>query len=652
MRITIEPKTLHFKQPAGTSRGVYTTRQIWLVKIGNSVGECAPLPDLSCDAVPNYEQVLRQMCDIVEATGSIPYDELKPYPSMLFGLETAMLSHERGSHILFDTPFGRGEEGIPINGLVWMGTYEEMLARMEEKMRLGFRCIKLKIGAIDFDNELDLIRRIRERFTKDEIELRVDANGAFSTNDALHKLEQLAKYDIHSIEQPIKQGQWKEMAELCRQSPLPIALDEELIGVNNIEAKQQLLDTIRPAYIILKPSLHGGMCGTEEWIRLANERNIGSWITSALESNIGLNAIAHLTAHIYGSRIAMPQGLGTGALFTDNIEMPLEIRGDELWLDNEKQLVHTSGSTRTPKPMWVEKRRMRASAEITCSHLSLKKGDTALLCLSTDYIAGIMMVVRAEVCGLRMTHIAPSGHPLATVGDEGFDFAAMVPLQVYNSLKVPKERERLMRIRNLIIGGGAIDETLENELRSFPNAIYATYGMTETLSHIALRRINGKEASLWYTPLEGVSVSLNDDNCLVIDAPRVCDDTLVTNDVAEIAPDGHRFRVLGRKDNVICSGGIKIQIEEVERLLKPHIPHPFMITKKKDERLGETVVMLIGRTDETTDKPSPEQLATICAHHLPKYTVPRHYILVDTLPMTETGKPARKRAEEMAGKAN
>ncbi|MCF0182286.1 MAG: o-succinylbenzoate synthase, partial [Muribaculaceae bacterium] len=330
MKLDITPRLLHFKQPAGTSRGIYTTRKSWMVTVTSpdapcrqGVGECAPLPDLSCDAIPNYEAVLRRMCDLVEATGSIPYNELCDYPSMLFGLETALLNFERGSNVLFDTPFGRGEEGIPINGLVWMGSYDEMLARMEEKMALGFRCIKLKIGAIDFDNELDLIRRIRQRFTRDQIEIRVDANGAFLPSEALAKLRQLAQYDLHSIEQPIKQRQWGEMARLCQQSPLPIALDEELIGVNSTEEKIALLDTIRPAYIVLKPSLHGGMCGTREWVELTRQRGIGSWITSALESNIGLNAIAHLTAHIFGSNITIPQGLGTGALFTDNIPMPL-----------------------------------------------------------------------------------------------------------------------------------------------------------------------------------------------------------------------------------------------------------------------------------------------------------------------------------------
>lgn len=255
--------------------------------------------------------------------------------SLLFGLETAKRQLDNGGGIdLFNTPFGRGEEGITINGLIWMGTFDEMFQRLEAKLKAGFHCVKLKIGAIDFEKELRLIQHIRQHFSRKEVELRVDANGGFTPDNAMQRLEALAKYDIHSIEQPIRQHQWKEMARLCKNSPLPIALDEELIGVNDLTEKNGLLDTIQPQYIILKPSLHGGISGTREWIKLAKERGIGSWITSALESNIGLNAIAQLTADIYGPHITMAQGLGTGQLFSDNIPMPLEIRGEQLWVNN------------------------------------------------------------------------------------------------------------------------------------------------------------------------------------------------------------------------------------------------------------------------------------------------------------------------------
>ena len=371
-KIEISERTLHFKQPAGTSRGVYTTRHSYYLTLTSDeipgvegVGECATLPDLSCDAKPEYAVTLRQVCQMVEQMGRIPYDMIRAYPSITFGLETAFASFfdaakklleivpaegassssemlkQKGVSVpagmenlvdLCDSPFGRGEEGITINGLVWMGTYEEMLARLEEKLQAGFHCVKLKIGAIDFFKELDLIKRIRDVYTREQVELRVDANGGFLPENAMSQLEALAKYDIHSIEQPIKQHQWPKMAQLCRETPLPIALDEELIGVNVRSMKQALLDTVRPQYIILKPSLHGGIYGCNEWIELANQRGIGSWITSALESNIGLHAIAHYAAKVYGPNVQMPQGLGTGLLFTDNIPMPLEIRGDQLFV--------------------------------------------------------------------------------------------------------------------------------------------------------------------------------------------------------------------------------------------------------------------------------------------------------------------------------
>ena len=371
-KIDISERTLHFKQPAGTSRGVYTTRHSYYLTLTSDempgverVGECATLPDLSCDAKPEYAVTLRQVCQMVEQMGRIPYDMIRAYPSITFGLETAFASFfdaakkfleivpaegassssemlkQKGASVpagmenltdLFDSPFGRGEEGITINGLVWMGTYEEMLARLEEKLQAGFHCVKLKIGAIDFFKELDLIKRIRDVYTQEQVELRVDANGGFLPENAMSQLEALAKYNIHSIEQPIKQHQWPKMAQLCRETPLSIALDEELIGVNVRSMKEALLDTIRPQYIILKPSLHGGIYGCNEWIQLASQRGIGSWITSALESNIGLNAIAHYAAKVYGPNVEMPQGLGTGQLFTDNIPMPLEIRGDKLFV--------------------------------------------------------------------------------------------------------------------------------------------------------------------------------------------------------------------------------------------------------------------------------------------------------------------------------
>ena len=311
------------------------------------------------------------------------------------------------------------------------------------------------------------------------------------------------------------------------------------------------------------------------------------------------------------------------------------------WQNNEPTvLVHTSGSTGKPKPLRVEKLRMEASARITCAFLGLKRGDTALLCMPLDYIAGKMMVVRSLVCGLRLTAVEPSGHPLRGL-KEAPVFAAMVPLQVYNSMQVEEERALLRQIKHLIIGGGAVSSELAAELKHFPNAVWSTYGMTETLSHIALRRLSGEDATDWYEPFEGVKVSLDEAGCLVIDAPAVCAKTLVTNDIAEIATDGCHFRIRGRRDNVICSGGIKLQIEEIEAHLQPFVNSQFMITKRPDARLGETVVLLAAPKDIET-------LRSACKEHLTKYEMPRMFIAVDELPYTETGKPARAEAFRIA----
>jgi len=701
----ILPYTLHFKQPAGTSRGVYRTRQSWYVQLWHTnqplrigIGECAPLPDLSCDALPGYEEILDGFCRKLIANGQLDYSALRPYPSMLFGLETALRHLETGSFRLWDTPFSRVESGITINGLIWMGDKDKMFSQIEQKMAKGFRCIKLKIGAIDFEEELALIRHIRSHFSPEQIEIRVDANGAFSPDNALEKLHRLAELQLHSIEQPIRQGQWETMAKLVRETPLPIALDEELIGINDPAEKQRLLDTIHPQYIILKPSLHGGIQGCTEWIAEAEKRSIGWWITSALESNIGLNAIAQWCATLNPS---LPQGLGTGALFTDNIDMPLVVEGDQLWNkmpekeentpfclyrnrqsitlngipysrklalilahakltdpdtpewerelfaflqtwwdDSSTLTVHTSGSTGTPKNIVVEKERMMQSAITSCSALGLKQGDKALLCLPVRYIAGKMMVLRSLVAGLDLYTVTPDGRPLANIPSGlTFDFAAMVPLQVFNSLS--NDKTALETIKNGIIGGAAIDPELEKEVAALPNGWYSTYGMTETLSHIALRRLNGPARSENYCPVNNVNISLSEDETLTIEAPLICPATIVTNDIARIFPDGS-FKILGRKDNVINSGGIKLQTEQIEQKLSQILDVPFCITSAPDPKLGEKVILLI----ESKDIPEQDLLTKISAL-LGVYETPKQIIPVDKIPMTPNGKIDRKAAKYM-----
>lgn len=307
--------------------------------------------------------------------------------------------------------------------------------------------------------------------------------------------------------------------------------------------------------------------------------------------------------------------------------------------DSPTLLVHTSGSTGKPKPMLVEKRRMEASARITCGFLGLRAGDTALLCMPLDFIAGKMVVVRSLVWGLQLVAVEPSGHPLKGL-TESPTFAAMVPMQVYNSLKVEEERRLLRDIKHLIIGGGAINRDMAEALRGFPNAVWSTYGMTETLSHIALRRLSGAEASEWYEPFDGVGVTTSADGCLVIDAPAVCAQPLVTNDIAEIAPDGRRFRIRGRRDNVVCSGGLKLQIEEMEARLQPHLNVPYMISKRPDDKFGEAVVLL-AVTDDM------ESVCEVCRKHMPRYEQPRYFLAVSELPMTPTGKPARAEAMKL-----
>ena len=351
MIFDVKERIFHFKQPAGTSRGVYLTRKSWFITLSledgrTGVGECAPLPDLSVDAMPDdvFELCLnsrlnailprlteaQEQPDLLERQLKIAETAFYDYPSMRFGLETALLNLHHGER-LFDTPFARGEVGIPINGLVWMGSYDEMEKRLEEKIDKGFHCVKIKIGAIEFDEELELLRKIRKRFSRDVIEIRTDANGAFKPDEAMSKLQQLAQFQIHSIEQPIRQHQWRDMAELCRISPVPIALDEDLIGLSKKEEKNEMLELVKPQYIVLKPSLHGGMAGCREWIELAEKHEIKSWITSALESNVGLNAIAQFASHVYGEHITFHQGLGTGQLFTDNTDSPLSLRGEYIW---------------------------------------------------------------------------------------------------------------------------------------------------------------------------------------------------------------------------------------------------------------------------------------------------------------------------------
>ncbi len=350
LTITYQPYTLYFKKKAGTSRGVLTEKKCYFLKIKDSeqlgvvgVGECGILPGLSLDDLPDFEEQLQSICDLFNQFEldvfpfniNIILNQLVPehLPSIRFGIETALLDIMQGaSRKIYENTFSDGVEGILMNGLIWMGTYDSMAAQVEEKLRQGFTTLKMKVGAIDFDKECMVLERIRKRYSSAQITLRVDANGAFTRDDVYEKLKELARYELHSIEQPIAAGQTDFMREVCAQSPVPVALDEELIGLFDYRKKFELLKKVKPPYIILKPSLLGGFQQTSEWIEIAGRLGVGWWITSALESNIGLNAIAQFVAKY---KNALPQGLGTGQLYINNIESPLVVREGHLYYNSK-----------------------------------------------------------------------------------------------------------------------------------------------------------------------------------------------------------------------------------------------------------------------------------------------------------------------------
>ncbi|WP_347156970.1 o-succinylbenzoate synthase [Pontibacter chitinilyticus] len=347
LTLTFNSHTLQFKFDARTSRGALSEHKVYYLQLADTAqpgvtgtGECAPLKGLSIDDRPDLEQKLREVVQLVnggtvalQAGQPLPEAlQLQEWPSVCFALETALLDLQHGGRgVLFDTTFSRGEQGIPINGLIWMGNKAFMQQQIEQKLTQGYTCLKLKIGSLDFTSELELLQQIREVASARDLMLRVDANGAFAPQEAFKKLERLAKYDIHSIEQPIRQGQPEHMAQLCAYTPIPIALDEELIGVQAQEAKEALLASIKPQYIILKPTLLGGLAASAAWIELVEKQHIGWWMTSALESNIGLNAISQFTATY---AVTLPQGLGTGQLYHNNIPSPLQIEQGKLWFRN------------------------------------------------------------------------------------------------------------------------------------------------------------------------------------------------------------------------------------------------------------------------------------------------------------------------------
>jgi len=677
MKANWTKRTLSFKLPAGTSRGVMKIRNVWYITLSENgitgIGECAPLPGLSLDLIDptlilpydrgenkkkpskqlnspfnrgntrgfekwdNIQFIYESKLDAVCQNPKLFINDLSllsDFPSIRFGLEMAYLDLKNGGGQSYFGSF----ENIKINGLIWMGDPDFMMTQLEQKLEEGWQCIKVKIGAIDFDDEIKILQSIRNRFGKNKLELRVDANGAFTKNDVKEKLEQLSKFDLHSIEQPIQPGQWELLSDLCKTSPIPIALDEELIPLIEESKRIEMLGKVKPHYIVLKPSLLGGFSESEKWIKLAKEQNIGWWITSALESNIGLNALSQWTAKMKPQGY---QGLGTGQLFTNNIPSPLKVKSGKLsieklpiwndvnqfiseWLNGEEELIlQTSGSTGKPKSISMKKEWMKNSAQLTENTFGLKKGDSALLCMSIKYVAGKMMVVRALELALDLKVVEPSSSPLKDIDDQ-IDFAAMVPLQLENS------SNDLDKVKTLIVGGGQVSLQLIKKLQNISTQIYETYGMTETLTHVAIKPLNGPNKSDIFSALDGIHFEIDERDCLVINAPMLSPESIVTNDIIELIND-ISFRWLGRFDNVINSGGVKVIPEVVEAKLASFIlDRRYFISGVPDKSLGEKVVLLV-EGNETE----------LSFQHLEKYERPKEIYFIPEFVETESGKVNR-----------
>lgn len=673
------PHTLCFKQPSGTSRGILHERKVWYLIIYQKdnpavrgIGECAPLKGLSIDDRKDFESVLAKLCNDINNYPEWVSRKLHQFPSIKFGLETALLDFcTAGKRILFPSQFTQGKDFIRTNGLIWMSDFAGMKRQIEDKIADGFTCIKIKIGAIDFKKECALFRFIREKYAHKKIELRADANGAFVPKDALQKLEQLAPFNLHSIEQPIRHGQWKAMREICRLSSVPVALDEELIGIRTRDEKRKLLDTIQPQYLILKPTLTGGFTESQEWIKAARERNTGWWITSALESNIGLNAIAQWA---YTQNNCMPQGLGTGKLFTNNFASPLFMKSERLFFNQQlapfptitktngktafwKNLytfineledstpsitVHTSGTTGKPKKISIKKIAAQHSALLTLRYLYMQAADTALLCLSTDYIAGKMMVVRAATGLLQLLPVEPASNPLLAVpAHKEIALASFVPLQVSEILKNKKTAKIFTQIKNVLIGGAPVSQTLSSKLAKMENNVYETYGMTETVSHIALRKLSGNRGTQkkYFETLSGITVRKDKRGCLVIHAPAFTMQPIITNDLVELSGN-KRFVWLGRIDNVVNSGGVKLIPEVLEEKIKPLIQQRFYFKGTDDIKLGSKLVLVIeGKVfSEWKIKKLNNRLKKV----LNPYEMPKSILFHSKFRETKTGKIKRQ----------
>lgn len=693
-RAKIFPYLLRFKEVAKTSRNSMLTKQTYFiilkevsegdcVRIG--IGEIPLFKGLSAEDSSRFPQELKLIeIEINEQlqNGASPSHlsliaKEKCWPSCVrFGIESALADlNSTAPGVLYPSTFTQGEEDIIINGLIWMGDKDRMFQRIEEKLALGFRCLKLKIGGIDFEQELELLAYIRSRFSEAQLTIRLDANCAFSPDNALERLSRLSRIGIHSIEQPLHPSiPWDIQRDICAASPIPIALDESLIGITADHDKKRLLESVSPDYIILKPSLCGGFDEATRWIDLAKELGIGWWVTSALESNVGLNAIAQWTGQYC---VTVPQGLGTGALYSNNFPAPLSLHGDRLrfisdeakiinqqqiasvceqasnidnyfhdsrltaeavewwksWNDDSPTIkAHTSGSTGTPKEIDLFKSDIVRSAIATNRFFSIDENSTLLCPLSTDYIAGKMIVARAEVAGARL--IVCKSDELETFlnSDLTVDLLAIVPAQLDLIFSKP---DFSRKIRNILIGGSPLSEQQEAILIAGGFNAYVSYGMTETCSHIAVRKVG--EAN--YTAFPGIKLSVDSDRCLVIENPDAQYGRIVTNDIVDLSSTGHSFRWLGRRDNVINSGGKKFFPEELEKVLSAHLPFEFYIIGRPDAKWGEAITLVAQCSESNFPQSYIMELCRKSGLH--RHALPKRIEYVNELHHTSSGKVKR-----------
>ena len=666
--ITYRAHPLTFSKPAQTSRDVLYHKPSFLITICDKhgrkgVGECSLIPGLSIES----EEEVVSFLETLQAKSGINVREIPhTLPSVRFAVETALRSLKRGGE-------AQWSGGITINGLVWMDSAKGMLEQVDILVNKGFKTIKLKVGTLPFNEELEMLREIRRKCPAEEFTIRIDANGAFGRDSgdgmtAIEKLVALSNADlnIHSIEQPIPAGQYDKMATLCAASPIPIALDEELIGVNSHAERRALLEKTKPKYLILKPSLIGGLDESEKWISLANELGIGWWVTSALESNVGLSAIAEWVAGLLETNPTLQglaQGLGTGGLFTNNTASTMYIEDGKLYAQQQKPgsivlqgqtfplssagatdfeaykgrprwtdgiartLVDwfqnpasplefkTSGSSGTPKDISHSRESVVASAKDSLTFFGLNPGTRAVLALPIDFVAGRLMLVRAIVGRWNLEIIEPSSRPACT---NELDFIALTPLQCASLLP------DFPVVSKVLLGGGVVREGLKNKL---PQGIefWEGFGMTETITQIAARRIISGKSNPPFAALPGVNFRTGPDGTLVIHAPNRGVFELVTDDLVERI-DGQNSRWLGRKSSVINSGGMKVIPEVVEReirgIMRP-LDCAYLIRGIADDGLGERVVLRLD-SEKLNQEDEEELLRKIASlETLPSYHNPR-----------------------------